>query len=44
MPKSMDLGDFSTVKLYNAIFPLIRRNLPIMLKFQYRKDGKIYGK
>ena len=38
MPKSMDLGDFSIVKLHNAIFSLIRRNFPIMLKFQYRKE------
>ena len=26
------------VKLHNAIFSLIRRNFPIMLKFQYRKE------
>ena len=39
MPKSMDLGDFSIVKLHNAIFSLIRRNFPIMLKFQYRKEA-----
>ena len=38
MSKSMDLGDFSIVKLHNAIFSLIRRNFPIMLKFQYRKE------
>ena len=38
MPKSMDLGDFSIVKLHTAIFSLIRRNFPIMLKFQYRKE------
>ena len=38
MPKSMDLGDFSIDKLHNAIFSLIRRNFPIMLKFQYRKE------
>lgn len=38
MPKSMDLADFSTVKLHNAIFSLIRRSLPIMVKFRYGKE------